>query len=99
MKIDGKTYSLDVDATYSDPRVSGDRRSNTVTADRARSGTDRVDVSDDARLLHAALASASQAPAIRQDRVDAVRQKLEAGQIGNDSERLADRLIDELSGQ
>ena len=57
---------------------------------------DRVEVSDDARLLGKAVDAASKAPEIRQDVVDRAKAKLAAGEIGNDADRLADRLIDSL---
>jgi flagellar biosynthesis anti-sigma factor FlgM len=60
---------------------------------------DRVDVSNDARLMSSALQAASGAPAIRQDVVERARQKLAAGEVGNDPMRLADRMIDSLLGR
>lgn len=69
--------------------------------DRSRAvetGRDRVEVSNDARLMSSALQEASKAPAIRQDVVERARQKLAAGEVGNDPLRLADRMIDSLLG-
>jgi flagellar biosynthesis anti-sigma factor FlgM len=60
--------------------------------------TDRVQVSSDARLAEQAVRAAHEAPDIRPDVVDAARQKLAAGQVGNDVNRLADKLIDSLLG-
>jgi flagellar biosynthesis anti-sigma factor FlgM len=57
---------------------------------------DRVEVSSDAQLLTSAIAATQQAPAIRTELVERLRQKLNAGEIGNDSARLADRIIDDL---
>jgi flagellar biosynthesis anti-sigma factor FlgM len=57
---------------------------------------DRVQFSADARLLGSAVRAAEQAPAIRQDVVERARARLEAGQIGADPARLADRIIDSL---
>ena len=57
---------------------------------------DRVEVSNDAHLMSSALQAANKAPAIRQDVVERARQKLAAGEIGNDPVRLADRMIDSL---
>ena len=64
----------------------------------AAAGADRVEVSNDARLMSTALQAASKAPAIRQDVVERARQKLAAGEVGNDPQRLADRMIDSLLG-
>ena len=61
----------------------------TVTADT-------VEVSSDARLMSAALKAATEPTAVRTDVVERMKQKLAAGEIGNDSGRLADRIIDDL---
>jgi flagellar biosynthesis anti-sigma factor FlgM len=60
---------------------------------------DRVEVSSDARLMSSALQEATKAPAVRQDVVERARQKLAAGEVGTDLERLADRMIDSLLGR
>lgn len=60
------------------------------------SSTDRVDVSPDAKLMAAALKATSEAQPVRADVVEAMKQKLAAGEIGKDSGRLADRIIDDL---
>lgn len=57
---------------------------------------DRVEVSADARLLGKAVDAAAKAPEIRQDVVERAKARLAAGEIGNDANRLADRLIDSL---
>ena len=84
-----------------------DEAQSAQQAERARSGrsekgraveagADRVEVSSDARLMSSALQQAQKAPAIRQDVVERARQKLAAGEVGNDPQRLADRMIDSL---
>jgi flagellar biosynthesis anti-sigma factor FlgM len=57
---------------------------------------DRVELSADARLADSAVRAASRVPEIRQDVVERVRAKLEAGEVGEDLFRLADRMIDSL---
>lgn len=59
-------------------------------------GADRVELSPDARLLNTAVAAAKASADIRLDVVDRARQKLVAGELGNDPLRLADRMIDSL---
>ncbi len=59
-------------------------------------GGDRVELSTDAQLVGQAVKAVESAPAIRQDVVERARQKLMAGEIGGDSLKLADRLIDHL---
>jgi flagellar biosynthesis anti-sigma factor FlgM len=60
----------------------------------ASEGTDQVRLSNDVQFVQAATAAAHQAPEVRQDVVERMRALLQAGQIGNDPERLADALID-----
>jgi len=95
MKIEGeRSYGIsDAQQTGQADRVQGraDSRSAGVQA-----AGDRVEVSADARLLSSAVSAAEQAPEIRQDVVERMRQKLAAGEIGSDPVRLADRLIDSL---
>lgn len=57
---------------------------------------DRVNLSTDARLVTEVVRAVNQAPEIRQDVVERARAKLEAGEVGADLNRLADRLIDDL---
>jgi anti-sigma28 factor (negative regulator of flagellin synthesis) len=46
--------------------------------------------------MTSALKAAQEAPAVRQDAVERAKLALEKGEIGNDSRKLADRLIDTL---
>jgi flagellar biosynthesis anti-sigma factor FlgM len=68
----------------------------TATERPAASGTDTVELSSDAKLLASALKASSEPSAVRTDVVEAMKQKLAAGEIGNDSGRLADRILDDL---
>jgi flagellar biosynthesis anti-sigma factor FlgM len=70
-------------------------RSEPGTPSDASSG-DSVRVSEDARLLNEAMKAASAASESTDARVERARQKLEAGELGQDAERLADKLIDYL---
>ena len=51
---------------------------------------DRVELSGDAALRAAALRAANETPAIRTELVEQMREKLNAGKIGNDAGALAD---------
>lgn len=93
MKVQGDRSAGVNDAVQTD-RVQGGRDQARVGA--GGQGGDRVNVSDDARLLSAAVAAAEKAPEIRQEVVERARLKLAAGEIGNDAGRLADRIIDSL---
>ena len=62
-----------------------------------RNDTDQtVQSSLDDQLMAAALKAATTAPSVRVDVVEAMKRKLAAGEIGNDSGRLADCLIEAL---
>ncbi|MCC6163535.1 MAG: flagellar biosynthesis anti-sigma factor FlgM [Acidobacteria bacterium] len=94
MKIEGERPSgvHDAGQTRQVDRAAQERAQQA----RESAGGDRVDVSADAMLLGKALDAASKTPEIRQDVVERAKAKLAAGEIGNDAERLADRLIDSL---
>ena len=81
----------------------GAQRVESQTADKATkggrqadTGSDSVRLSSDAQLATAAAREAASAPAIRQDKVEAARKALEAGTVGNDPVRLADKMISSL---
>ncbi len=97
MKIEGNSPTPEAANPY---RVDQARSDRTGKSDRdASPGTDRVDLSADAQLVRRAMRAAEGAPAIRRDLVEQMRQRLAAGKVGNDSARLADRLIDHLLGK
>jgi len=60
------------------------------------SGGDRVNLSSDARLMSSAVRAAETAPDVRPDVVERARQKLASGELGRDTLKLADRIIDSL---
>jgi negative regulator of flagellin synthesis FlgM len=94
MKIQGNSPNHE---TSSASRLDSTKQGRTGSANRsAGSGSDRVELSSDAQLASTAVRAANDAPAIRQDRVDAAKQKLMEGKIGQDTMKLADRLIDHL---
>jgi len=80
----------------------GTQRLEQPTVDRTSKGgrqadtgtdTDSVRLSTDAQLATTAAREAAAAPAIRQDKVEAARKALEAGTLGNDPQKLADKII------
>jgi flagellar biosynthesis anti-sigma factor FlgM len=96
MKIDGNRPTSDTaaaDGTRRTPRDAGVHQGGGV-APSAASG-DRVELSGDAALRAAALKAANDAPAIRTELVEQMREKLNAGTIGNDAGALADAIIDD----
>lgn len=100
MKIQGNrpdeiTSSSQTQATE---RTRGAKADGAAAAPAAAEPQDRVQVSSDARLAEQAVRAAQEAPDIRADKVEEAKQKLAAGKVGNDVNRLADRLIDSLLG-
>jgi flagellar biosynthesis anti-sigma factor FlgM len=57
--------------------------------------SDRVTVSDRAQALNDVRRAALAVPEVRQDRVDAVRKKLEAGALDPDPRRIAQALLEQ----
>jgi flagellar biosynthesis anti-sigma factor FlgM len=94
MKIQGNSPNHEASAAARLEQVRADKQGR---ADRAGdAGTDRVQLSSDAQLVNSAVRAATDAPAIRPEAVERAKQKLVAGEIGQDAYALADRLIDHL---
>ena len=95
MKIQGSSPSHE--SSVAATRLEQARPERQGRTERSGSqGGDRVELSSDAQLVTQAVKAASDTPAIRQEAVERARQKLEAGQVGSDALKLADRLIDHL---
>ncbi len=94
MKIDSRPTNLESAAAE---RLDRHRSGGTTShAQPAKPEADTVRVSTDAALTSSALRAAQTAPDVRSDLVARMRERLEAGEIGNDPHRLAERLIDHL---
>lgn len=91
MKIDTYRQSFITDAAAPTPAASD--RTGVRAGTSAAPGRDQVNVSADAQLLSAALKAAPPA-GVRTDLVEQMKARLAAGEIGNDPQRLADRMID-----
>ena len=97
MKIEGNRSTGDAEAASAADAARKAERSTARPAEQGASGgQDTVQVSADARLLAAALKATTDAAPIRTEVVEAMKQKLAAGEIGADSSALADRIIDDL---
>ena len=94
MKIQGNSPNHETSAASRLDQARADRHGRTERT--GSQGGDRVDLSADAQLVTKAVKAASHTPEIRQEAVARARQKLMAGQVGTDTMRLADRLIDHL---
>ena len=96
MKIDGNRPSHDAQATDGTRRSGKDggvRQGHGIGP--ATSSGDRVELSGDAALRASALKAALDAPAIRTELVEQMKQKLNAGKIGQDAGALADAMLDD----
>ena len=97
MKIDAK-LTQDIEAAKSAEAAQkvAEKRVAKKSDLPGAASTDRVEVSSDAKLMASALKAATEPTTVRADVVEAMKQKLAAGEIGKDSGRLADRIIDDL---
>jgi flagellar biosynthesis anti-sigma factor FlgM len=98
MKIDLNRSTQDTEAAKSTDAAQkvAEKRVAKKSDLPGAAGSDRVEVSSDAKLMGAALKAATEVSSVRADVVEAMKQKLAAGEIGKDSGRLADRIIDDL---
>ena len=97
MKIDGNRQAGATSDAEAARRLDQARKNERTNVERQQTDkSDRVEVSKDAQLMTSALKAAQEAPAVRQDVVERARQALDKGEIGNDSRKLADKLIDTL---
>ena len=60
--------------------------------------TDRFEKSPDAKLAEMAVRAVATSPDIRPEVVERAKQKLMSGELGSDTERLAEKMIDSLLG-
>jgi flagellar biosynthesis anti-sigma factor FlgM len=100
MKIAGNSPNAQIGATAGNQPLEklGKDQAGGTRIGQSGQGGDRVDVSPDGQLMGEAVRAAQDSPAIRQDKVDAAKAKLAAGEVGTDPQRLADRMIDQLLG-
>ena len=97
MKIQGNNSPLDTTATDAARRASEvEGGSKRVADSKSVAASDRVELSDDAALRSAAIKAANDAPDIRTELVERMREKLAQGKVGNDAHKLADAIIDDL---
>lgn len=97
---------MKIDGNRSNPEIATPKRVDGTQADRpGRTGHsttrdgDHVRVSSDAQLATSAAAAAKAAPDVRQERVAELRKAFQAGKVGADVHRLADRMLDSMLGR
>lgn len=96
MKIDAHRHTQDTHATDGTRRADNDAGVAPGGRLAGAGASDRVELSGDAALRTAALKAANEAPSIRTDLVDRMRERLAHGQIGTDSTRLADAILNDI---
>lgn len=96
MRIDAGPTNPGSSPVRLDP--AGQQRPATTRRPESEGG-DRVALSAELQLLKAALEATADAPGVRQDRVERMREKLASGELGRDTVLLADRMIDHLLGR
>jgi len=97
MKIESNRPGLDTTAADAAQRIATDKYNQVQRAGGASTGAgDTVEVSADAKLLSEAAKAAEATPSIRADVVERMKEKLAAGEVGNDAGRLADRMLDDI---
>jgi flagellar biosynthesis anti-sigma factor FlgM len=101
IKIDGNRAPGDAEATRKAGTAAMPDRSSAgrSTGGRVATTGDRVEVSKDGQLMTSALKAAAEAPSIRHDVVERMRKLLDAGELGADTDKVADALIDRLLGR
>ena len=96
MKIEGNRPGIDTSATEGTQKAGADQRAARTGVPRPAASSDKVEVSADAKLLAEAVKTAQADAGIRMDVVERMREKLAAGEVGNDAGRLADRMLDDI---
>jgi len=95
--MDIKTI-LGINQSYGQGRVGRGESGETSGAARGKSTsqgseTDRVTLSDDAKLVSVATRTAQDAPEVRSDRVAVLKAQVEAGTYLPDSRKIAEKLL------
>jgi flagellar biosynthesis anti-sigma factor FlgM len=97
MRIDGQRLPGDPEMTRRlESTKAAEQSSGSTAVQGAAQASDRVEVSPEAQLVAAAIQAAHESPDIRMDAVERGRLALLNGTLGQDPDRLADRIIDAL---
>ncbi|EHJ46204.1 flagellar biosynthesis anti-sigma factor protein FlgM [Solidesulfovibrio carbinoliphilus subsp. oakridgensis] len=97
--MDIKTV-LGINQSYGQSRVGRGEAGETAGAGRGKSaesggavGSDRVTLSDGAKLVSLAASQAKDAPEVRSDRVAALKAQVDAGTYQPDSKKIAEKML------
>ena len=95
MKIDGNNPGADGLAARKLERAQAEAKES-AGPDNARKSGDRVELSPEAALAGAAAKAAADSPDVRPDVVERMKKALAAGELGKDTNALAESLIDRM---
>jgi flagellar biosynthesis anti-sigma factor FlgM len=93
MKIQGNRPENDAAVAQNTKVERGGAETRPAAGARVGQG-DRVALSSEAALASSAAKAAADAPDVRMDLVNRMRELMDRGELGADAEKLADRLID-----
>jgi hypothetical protein len=93
IRIDGNRSTPDTEATR---RAEAAQKQASAASSGQVSGSDRLEVSGTAHLLAAALQAANDAPSARPDAIERARELLRSGDLGRDTQALAEAIVDRL---
>ncbi len=97
IRIDGQRLAGDPEMTRRlESAKTADGAAGSSAVQGPAQSSDRVEVSAEAQLVAAAVQAAHESPGIRLDAVERGRLALANGTLGQDTSRLADRIIDAL---
>jgi flagellar biosynthesis anti-sigma factor FlgM len=96
MKIDGNSPNANLRPLTPSTEETRVKSGGSTQQSGSASHGDTVELSSQARMVNQALQAATATPTIREDKVAEARLKLDAGEIGQDAEALANRLIDQM---
>jgi flagellar biosynthesis anti-sigma factor FlgM len=94
MKIEGNNPGADALAARQLERARAEAKE--AAAEAARKSGDRVELSQEAALAGSAIKAATDSPDVRPDVVERMKKALAAGELGSDSQKLAESLIDRM---
>lgn len=95
MKVESSNVTPGFNPTDRTERTGSGQAKGVPTGRRITEG-DRVQFSGQSAFLAATQRAAAESPDLRYDLIAKVKARLDAGEVGTDAERLADRLIDHL---
>ena len=95
MKIHGDIPSRLTGAAEQLGQVTDKASAAQKKGEAARTGADQLTLSPEAKLMKSLSEQTGDAPTVRQEVVDRMKELLDKGAVGNDAAKLADSIIDD----